>query len=233
MLVVEGVSVRFDGIKALDDATLEVGSEEIVALLGPSGSGKSTLLRVIAGLQRPDSGRVTWRGRDLDGVAVHHRRFGLMFQGNALFPHLSVADNVGFGLRMAGLPSHEIISKVDDALAWVGLSGMAHRSIEGLSGGELQRVALARTLAPEPELAMLDEPLGSLDRNLRERLAADIKTVLEERGVPALIVTHDRDEATVMAERIALVRSGRIIQTGTVDEIVRHPVDDWVYEFLS
>lgn len=233
MLQVDSVTVAFDGVPALNGASLEVGEDEAVALLGPSGSGKSTLLRVIAGLQTPQSGRVAWRGRDLSGMAVHKRRFGLMFQSAALFPHLSVAQNVGFGLEMAGMPRPEIEAKVNDALHWVGLEGFGSRSTEGLSGGEQQRVALARTLAPEPELVMLDEPLGSLDRNLRERLAGDIRRILTDRGVPALVVTHDRDEAAVMADRIALMRAGRIVQTGTLHQLVTDPADDWVAGFLK
>lgn len=233
MLQVHSIRVAFDGVPALDGASLEIGGDEVLALLGPSGSGKSTLLRVIAGLQLPQSGRVMWRGHDLSGVAVHRRRFGLMFQSAALFPHLSVTQNVGFGLEMAGLPPAEIEVKVNDALAWVGLEGFGSRSTEGLSGGEQQRVALARTLAPEPELVMLDEPLGSLDRNLRERLAGDIRGILSDRRVPALVVTHDRDEAAVMADRIALMREGRIVQTGTLNELVTDPADDWVAGFLK
>ncbi|HEX9763311.1 MAG TPA: ABC transporter ATP-binding protein [Acidimicrobiia bacterium] len=231
MLGVDGVSVHIDGKEILTDVDLDVADSEILAVLGPSGSGKSTLLRAIAGLVEVTEGDVTWDGRSILGVPTHQRGFGLMFQGYALFPHLDVAGNVGFGLKMHGHPA--LTETVDQALHWVGLDGFGDRAIEGLSGGERQRVALARTLAPDPRLVMLDEPMGSLDRNLRQRLLEQTRQVLEDRGVTALVVTHDRDEAAALSDRLALMRSGTIVQTGTMAEMLAHPVDDWVIDFIG
>lgn len=233
MLTTEGLVKRFDGVAALDGVDLDVGDGEIVAVLGPSGSGKSTLLRVIAGLERPDAGRVRWDGEDVTDLPPHLRRFGLMFQSYALFPHLSVGENVAFGLRMLGLPPAEVRRRTEEALRWVDLDGFAARPVEGLSGGEQQRVALARTLAPEPRLVMLDEPLGALDRNLRERLVVDTRRLLRERGATALYVTHDHGEAEAVADRVAIMHAGRIVQTGTLAEIRTAPADDWVADFVG
>lgn len=233
MLEVIGVTVRFDGLAAVDDAHLGVADGERVALLGPSGCGKSTLLRAIAGLEALAAGRITWDGSDLAGVPPHRRRFGLMFQGYALFPHMTVGENVAFGLRMDGRPPEEIEARVAEVLAWVGLEQFAGRSVERLSGGEQQRVALARTLAPEPRLVMLDEPLGALDRTLRERLLGDIRHLLTRTGATTLYVTHDHDEADEIADRVAVMRAGRIVQTGPLAELRSHPVDAWVASFVG
>lgn len=231
MLAVMDLGVVIDGKTILDGVSLEVTDGEIVAVLGPSGSGKSTLLRTIAGLVDPAAGEVRWDGRSMDGVPTHKRRFGLMFQGYALFPHMTVAANVGFGLKMAG---HDGIgTEVNEALSWVGLEGFGDRRVESLSGGEQQRVALARTLAPRPDLVMLDEPLGALDRNLRQKLVTDTRQVLEDRGVTAIVVTHDRDEAVALSNRLALMREGTIVQTGVLDELLADPVDEWVAQFIS
>lgn len=202
MLRVEGVVVHFGERTVLDGVDLIVGDGEIVAVQGPSGGGKTTLLRVIAGLLRPDAGRVSWDGEDLAGVAPHRRRFGLMFQDNQLFPHRDVGQNVGFGLRMQRRPRGEIDARVAELLALVGLPGYERRKVATLSGGEAQRVALARSLAPEPRLLLLDEPLGALDRDLHDRLAADVRALLKQLGTPAVHVTHDRDEAAVVADRV-------------------------------
>lgn len=231
MLGVRDLDVVIDDKTILSRVNLEVGTSQIVAVLGPSGSGKSTLLRAIAGLVEPARGTITWDDRSIDGVLTHLRQFGLMFQGYALFPHMDVAGNVGFGLEMTG--QHDISKRVDRALGWVGLDGFGPRRIDSLSGGEQQRVALARTLAPEPRLVMLDEPLGALDRNLRQRLVAETRRILEEREVTAIVVTHDRDEAVAMSDRLALMRDGTIVQTGTLAEILAHPVDAWVTSFLA
>jgi thiamine transport system ATP-binding protein len=205
MLSVNGVRVRFEDRWVLDGAHLTVGTGEIVALLGPSGSGKSTLLRVIAGLLPPDEGRVLWDGEDITAVPAHRRRFGLVFQDHQLFPHRDVAGNVGFGLAVAGRPKAEIRRRVAELLHLVGLDGFEHRSVTELSGGEAQRVALARALAPEPRLLLLDEPLGALDRELHDRLALDLRHLLQELGTAGLHVTHDRDEAAVVADRVVTV----------------------------
>lgn len=231
MLKVTDLGVVIDGKTILDNVDLFVGDGEIVAVLGPSGSGKSTLLRAIAGLVRPASGDIEWDGRSIVEVPTHRRNFGLMFQGYALFPHMTVAKNVGFGLEMAG--DRDFAGQVDEALEAVGLAGFGPRRVESLSGGEQQRVALARTLAPRPDLVMLDEPLGALDRNLRQRLVTDTRHVLEEREVTALVVTHDRDEAVALSDRLALLRDGTIVQTGTLDELLANPADDWVARFIS
>lgn len=232
MLEVRGISKTFGDTVALDEVEFTVG-DEIMAVLGPSGCGKSTLLRVVAGLEMPDAGIVTWGGEDLAPVPVHQRRFGLMFQDYALFPHRSVAQNVAFGLRMQGRDREETEHRVEQVLSWVGLDGFGHRRIEGLSGGEQQRVALARTLAPEPRLVMLDEPLGALDRMLRERLVAETRDVLVESGTPAIYVTHDHDEARSVAHRVAIMRAGRIVQLGDFSDIVSHPADKWVARFVG
>ncbi len=233
MLSIVDVSVVLDDVEVIHDVDLTVGDGEMVAILGPSGSGKTTLLRAVAGLVPLSRGDIHWDGSSVIGVPVHQRGFGLMFQGYALFPHLDVSGNVGFGLRMAGADRSTMETEVRSALEWVGLAGFEDRRIEDLSGGERQRVALARTLATKPRLVMLDEPMGSLDRNLRERLVDEIREVLTGHGVTALVVTHDRDEASRIADRLAVMREGTVIQTGTLEEILRDPLDGWVAEFLA
>jgi ABC-type Fe3+/spermidine/putrescine transport system ATPase subunit len=231
MLSVDGLDVFIDSKQILANVTLTVADGEVVGVLGPSGSGKSTLLRAIAGLVEPAAGDIGWDGESIDSVPPHRREFGLMFQGYALFPHMTVAQNVGFGLRMTG--HQDIDREVEEALSWVGLEGFGARQVDSLSGGEQQRVALARTLAPRPRLVMLDEPLGALDRNLRQKLVVDTREVLEERNVTGLVVTHDREEAVAMSDRLALMRSGTIVQTGRLDTILTDPADDWVAQFLG
>ena len=205
MLEVAGVRVRFGDRWVLDGVDLTVGTGEIVALLGASGSGKSTLLRVIAGLLPPDEGRVRWDDEDLAAVPPHRRRFGLVFQDHQLFPHRDVAGNVGFGLAVAGRPKAEIRQRTAELLHLVGLDGFERRSVTALSGGEAQRVALARALAPRPRLLLLDEPLGALDRELHDRLALDLRRLLQDLGTAGLHVTHDRDEAAAVADRVVTV----------------------------
>jgi len=210
VLEVDGVTVRFGERVVLDQVGLTVGAGEVVGLLGPSGSGKSTLLRVIAGLLVPDRGRVAWDGEDLRTVPTHRRRFGLVFQDHQLFPHRDVARNVGFGLSVSGKPQAEIRRRVTELLDLVGLPGFERRGVASLSGGEAQRVALARALAPSPRLLLLDEPLGALDRELHDRLALDLRRLLKELGIAGLHVTHDRDEAGTVADRVvSLEQLGR------------------------
>jgi len=195
---------------ALQGMTLDVEEGEVVVVLGPSGSGKSTLLRVTAGLLVPDHGRVAWDGEDLRTVPTHRRRFGLVFQDHQLFPHRDVARNVGFGLSVSGKPQAEIRRRVTELLDLVGLPGFDRRGLASLSGGEAQRVALARALAPSPRLLLLDEPLGALDRELHDRLALDLRRLLKELGIAGLHVTHDRDEAGTVADRVvSLEQLGR------------------------
>ena len=207
MLAVQGVRVRFGDREVLRGVDLDVATGEVVALLGASGSGKSTLLRVIAGLLVPDRGRVLWDGHDLARVPTHRRRFGLVFQDHQLFPDRDVAGNVAFGLRMAHWPSRRLAPRVAELLDLVGLRGFEHRAVHDLSGGEAQRVALVRALAPEPRLMLLDEPLGALDRDLRERLSVDLRELLHRLGTTALHVTHDREEARTVADRVVTMEA--------------------------
>jgi thiamine transport system ATP-binding protein len=202
MLDVAGVRVRFGTRLVLDGVGLHVGPGEVVGLLGPSGSGKSTLLRVIAGLVVPEAGQIWWDGQDVSRVPPHRRRFGLVFQDLQLFPHRDVGANVGFGLAVAGRPRDQVRARVTELLDLVGLAGFERRSVTDLSGGEAQRVALARALAPEPRLLLLDEPLGALDRELHDRLANDLRTLLKEIGMAGVHVTHDREEAEIVADRV-------------------------------
>ncbi len=233
MLSVEDVSVSLGGVRALDSASLEARTGETLAVLGPSGCGKTTLLRTIAGLQRPDSGRVLLDGADLAGVPPHRRGIGLMFQEHVLFPHRDVAGNVAFGLRVARWPRAEIDRRVRELLELVGLPGAERRAVQTLSGGEQQRVALARALAPEPRALLLDEPLGSLDGPLRERLLDDLRALFDRLGLTVLYVTHDVGEAFALGHRVALMRAGRIVQQGTPDEVWSAPADAWVARFLG
>ncbi len=233
MLRVEDVSVRFGEHAALDRVSLDVAQGEVVTVLGPSGSGKSTLLRVVAGLERPDSGRVLLEGDDLAPVQAHRRGIGLVFQDHALFQHRDVEGNVAFGLRMRGEPPASVTARVQELLQLVGLSGYGRRSVGTLSGGEQQRVALARALAPEPRVLLLDEPLGSLDRLLRDRLLEDLARLFDELGITAVYVTHDQAEAFALGDRTAIFRRGRVVQTGTPDELWAHPADEDVARFLG
>lgn len=202
MLDVRDVTVRFDGRTVLDRVSLHLQRGEIVALLGPSGSGKSTLLRTIAGLLAPDSGSVWLDGVDVTAMPTHERRIGLVFQDEQLFPHLSVAANVGFGLQMQRIPRAARTERVRTMLDLVGLTGFDERRVDRLSGGEAKRVALARSLAPEPRVLLLDEPLTGLDRDLHDRLADELARMLRATGTTALLVTHDRDEAHAIADRV-------------------------------
>ena len=233
MLRIEDATARFDGHAALDSASLEVAQGEVVAVLGPSGSGKTTLLRVIAGLQPPDAGRILLDGKDLDGVPPHRRGIGLVFQDHALFQHRDVFGNVAFGLRMRRDSPEQVAPRVNELLELVGLAGFGKRSVATLSGGEQQRVALARALAPEPRVLLLDEPLGSLDRPLRERLLDELEELFAELAVTALYVTHDQAEAFALGDRVAVMRRGAVAQVGTPDELWSRPIDEEVARFLG
>jgi thiamine transport system ATP-binding protein len=233
MLRCVDLTVTFGATAALDRVTVDVGDNEIVAVMGPSGCGKTTLLRTIAGLQRPQHGTVRWNGTDLGSVPPHARGFGFMFQDYALFPHLDVAGNVEFGLRMLGQPEPIRRKRVDDLLALVGLAGYGDRAIHDLSGGEQQRVALARTLAPAPRLVLLDEPVGALDRALRDRLVGEMRRIFSEIGVAALYVTHDQDEAFSIADRVAVMARGRIVRAGTPEELWTNPGHEFVAGMLG
>jgi thiamine transport system ATP-binding protein len=233
VLRVEHVTVRFGPKAALDGVSLDVADGEVVTVLGPSGCGKTTLLRVIAGLQPIDGGRVLLDGRDLAGVPPHRRGIGLVFQDHALFHHRDVFENVAFGLRMRGESTARIEQRVRALLELVGLAGLEHRSVATLSGGEQQRVALVRALAPEPRVLLLDEPLGSLDRRLRDRLLEDLGQLFAELKVTALYVTHDQAEAFALGDRVAVMRDGCIVQVGAPDALWRTPVDEDVARFLG
>jgi len=228
-----GVGVRYGDVPAVSDVDLTVADGEVVALLGPSGCGKSTLLRAVAGLERPSAGTVRWDDEDLAGVPVHRRGFGLVFQDGQLFPHRDVAGNVAFGMRMHGVETEARHKRVGELLELVGLGGYQKRKVTELSGGEQQRVALARALAPRPRLLLLDEPLSALDRALREQLAVDLARLLREAGATALVVTHDHDEAFTLADRVAVMRAGRIRQVGPPTEVWRSPVDVDTAKFLG
>lgn len=218
---------------AVDHLDLDVATGEVVALLGPSGSGKSSLLRAVAGLEPAASGRITWDDEDLAGVPAHRRGFGLMFQDGQLFGHRDVAGNVAFGLQMQRMPPRERAARVRELLELVGLAGFERRAVATLSGGERQRVALARSLAPRPRLLLLDEPLSALDRALRERLADEVREVLVATGTTALFVTHDHDEAFAVADRIAVMDLGRLLQVDSPPRLWQAPANRRVAEFLG
>ena len=232
-LAVDGLVVRYGEVTAVDGVDLAVADREVVCVLGPSGCGKTTLLRAIAGLEPPSAGRITWDGADLAGVAPHRRAFGMVFQDFALFPHRDVFGNVAFGLRMAGADRAAQRERVDDVLALVGLDGYGSRSVATLSGGEQQRVALARALAPRPRLLLLDEPLGSLDRALRQRLVVELRDLLTSAGVSAVYVTHDQEEAFALADSLVVMRAGRVVQRGTPEAVWSRPANEFVARFLG
>ena len=232
MIRLENVSKRFRDATAVDGTSLCVDRGEVVALLGPSGCGKTTLLRLIAGFERPDDGSVWIAGRTVSApgawIAPEARRVGMVFQDYALFPHLTVASNVGFGL-----PRRERPRRVPELLEIVGLGPLGHRYPHELSGGQQQRVALARALAPAPELVLLDEPWSNVDPFLRDSLRAEVEEIIRPLGVTVLLVTHDREEAFSLADRIALMRDGKVVQEGTAEELYFGPASRWAAEFVG
>jgi len=233
VLTLSSVSVRYGALAAVDDVSLDLPTGEVLAVLGPSGCGKSTLLRAVAGLEPVASGSISYDGSDLHGVPTHKRGFALMFQDGQLFAHQSVGANVGYPLRIRRRPRAEVGARVEELLELVGLEGYADRAPATLSGGERQRVALARALAVSPRLLLLDEPLSALDKVLRERLAHDLRDILVRAGTTALLVTHDHEEAFAVADRMALMREGRLVQDGTVSEVWEHPADEEAAAFLG
>jgi len=232
-LEMEDLTVRYEGAAAVDGLGLTVPTGSVLAVLGPSGCGKSTLLRAIAGLERPSSGHIAWDGEDLAGVPTHRRGFALMFQDGQLFPGQDVARNIGYPLRVRHLDRVSIRDRVAELLDLVGLTDLADRLPAQLSGGERQRVALARALAVSPRLLLLDEPLSALDRDLREGLALQLRDILAAAGTTAIMVTHDQEEAFAVADAIALMREGRLVQHGTLAEVWGAPANAWAARFLG
>jgi ABC-type Fe3+/spermidine/putrescine transport system ATPase subunit len=233
MLELRSVTKFYEGRRLLDGISFSLKAGETTCLLGASGSGKSTLLRMIAGLEPLEGGWILFNDADLAATPPHLRDFGLVFQEYALFPHLNVFENVAFGLRMQDLPEAEVARRVHGLLRQMNLAGMGTRRVTDLSGGEQQRVALARALAPRPRLLMFDEPLGALDRSLKEELLEDLRGVLKRAGIPALYVTHDQEEAFSISDRLLLLHEGRILRAGTPSEVWRHPGSEWVARFLG
>lgn len=231
MLEVRQVSVAFSGNRVLDELSLEIQPGIVAAVLGASGSGKTTLLRVVAGLQRPDTGAIWWQGANVTDTPPHLRNFGLMFQDYALFPHRSVSGNVAFGLEMHGFPDRA--KRVEEVLEMVGLAGQGDRSVNTLSGGEQQRVGLARALAPKPDMLMLDEPLGALDRSLRDRLVFELKELFTDLDLTVLYVTHDQHEAFSIADDIVVLEGGRVVQHSAPEDVWSAPATPFVAELLG
>ncbi len=233
MLEVHHIFKTYEGQPLLNDISFKVDIGETICLLGASGSGKSTLLRIIAGLEDADAGFISFNNIDLNSTPPHLRDFGLVFQDYALFPHLSVSENVAFGLKMRRLPQNEIEERLASSLKMVNLTGFRNRRVTDLSGGEQQRVALARALATRPRLLMFDEPLGALDRTLREDLLNELRSILHQTHIPAIYVTHDQEEAFTIADRVLILHNGRIIRAGTPAEVWANPESVFVAGFLG
>ena len=229
----ENVTKRFGDDVAVDAVSLDIYEGEFFALLGPSGCGKTTLMRMLAGFETPDGGRITLGGQDLAGRPPHLRPVNMMFQSYALFPHLSVAQNIAFGLKQQKKPRGEIAARVEEMLALVRLEGLAHRKPDQLSGGQRQRVALARAIAPNPKMLLLDEPLGALDRKLREETQFELMALQQRLGMTFLIVTHDQEEAMITADRIAVMRAGQLVQIGRPADIYEAPNSRYVADFIG
>jgi putrescine transport system ATP-binding protein len=232
-LVADKVVKRFDETLAVDAVDLAIPRGEIFALLGSSGCGKSTLLRMLAGFEQPTAGRILLDGQDITALPPYERPINMMFQSYALFPHLDVWDNVAFGLKREGLPREAIRQRVGEMLDLVQLGAMARRKPHQLSGGQQQRVALARSLAKRPQLLLLDEPLGALDRKLREQTQFELVNIIQRVGVTCVMVTHDQEEAMTMADRLAVMSKGRVLQIGRPDEVYKHPANRFVADFIG
>jgi spermidine/putrescine ABC transporter ATP-binding subunit len=224
---------KYDAVAALDGVTMTFRDGEFFGLLGPSGSGKTTLLRAIAGFVTLDRGQVLIDGQDVGGVPVHARNIGMMFQNYALFPHMSVAENVAFGLEVRGRPREEVAQRVKEALAMVRLGGLEQRKPKQLSGGQQQRVALARALVTRPKVLLLDEPLGALDKHLRQEMQVELRRIQRQVGITTIFVTHDQEEALTLSDRIAIFDSGRIIQEGAPMAVYERPVTRFAAGFLG
>jgi putrescine transport system ATP-binding protein len=229
----EGVTKRFGDFTAVDNISLEIHEREFFSLLGPSGCGKTTLMRMLAGFEEPSSGRITLAGKDVSGVPPYERPTNMMFQSYALFPHMSVADNIAFGLKMDKMPKGEIASRVAEMLRLVKLEQFAARKPHQLSGGQRQRVALARAVAKRPKVLLLDEPLGALDKKLREETQFELMDIQVELGITFVIVTHDQEEAMTMSDRIAVMDHGKLVQVGPPAEIYEEPNSRYVADFIG
>jgi len=232
-LQIEAVSHAYATVKVLDNVSMEIGSGEFVTLLGASGSGKTTLLRIIGGLIQPGTGRIRVAGRDITRLPPEKRDIGFVFQNYALFPHLTVAENIGFPLKVRGLPKRDIDRQVQEALGTVGLAGLGRRHPAQLSGGQQQRVALARAIVFRPRVLLLDEPLGALDRQLRQQLGLELRSLQRRSGITMVYVTHDQEEAFTMSTQVAVMNQGRVLQIGAPQEIYRRPADLFVARFVG
>ncbi len=233
LLTIRGVEKRFGAVQAIDGIDLDIQENEFFALLGASGSGKTTLLRMLAGFELPDGGQIILDGKDVSRVPPNHRPVNLMFQSYALFPHMSVAQNIAYGLEMEKLPKAQIKSRVDEILEVIQLAHLAARKPDQLSGGQRQRVALARALVKRPRLLLLDEPLGALDKKLRGEMQLELKRIQHEFGITFIIVTHDQEEALVMADRVAILQDGKLLQCGTPHEIYEQPQSRFAADFIG
>ncbi|MFN8195978.1 MAG: ABC transporter ATP-binding protein [Nocardioidaceae bacterium] len=233
LVTIRGLGASYGDVRALDDVSLDIGDQEFFALLGPSGCGKTTLLRALAGFETPTEGSILLGGADLLAIPAHHRPVNMMFQSYALFPHLTVARNVGYGPARAGVARADIAQRVDEVLEIVGLAGMGHRRPSQLSGGQRQRVALARAIINRPRLLLLDEPLSALDRNVRSQMQLELKRLQHEVGIAFVMVTHDQEEALSMADRVAVMSHGRVQQVADPGELYQRPANRFVAEFIG
>jgi spermidine/putrescine transport system ATP-binding protein/putrescine transport system ATP-binding protein len=233
LLAIDRVTKNFGRIAAVDDVSLAIRENEFFALLGPSGCGKTTLLRMLAGFETPSGGNILLDGKDISAVPPNRRPVNLMFQSYALFPHMSVRANISYGLEMERLPTEKIRTRVDEIMATTQLSQLADRKPEQLSGGQKQRVALARALVKRPRLLLLDEPLGALDKKLRGAMQMELKRLQHEVGITFVVVTHDQEEALVMADRMAVLKDGKLLQCDTPHEIYERPADRFVADFIG
>ena len=231
-VVLDGLTRTFDGVAAVDRLSLSLAKGRILALLGPSGSGKTTTLRMLGGFETPDAGRAVVDGEDVTRLSPQRRRFGMVFQHYALFPHLDVRGNVAFGLETNGVTGAELTRRVDEALGLVELAGLGNRRVDQLSGGQQQRVALARALAPEPRVLLLDEPLSNLDPTLRERTRRELRSLIRRIGITTVFVTHDQEDAFDLADEVAVLRQGRLEQLGSPEQLYaeyEEQLAEWAY----
>lgn len=228
-----GISKEFDGVQVLKNINLYIRKKEFITLLGPSGCGKTTTLRIIGGFETPSEGQVLFGGQDISALPPYKRRVNTVFQKYALFPHLNVYDNIAFGLKLKKLPKKQIAEKVGQMLELVNLKGYEKRHVDALSGGQQQRVALARALIVEPKLCLLDEPLSNLDAALRVRMRGELKRLQRELGITMVFVTHDQEEALILADSIAVMSEGELLQLGSAEEVFRRPANNYIASFLG